>query len=268
MYRVILTVLATLLLFASLTAIDAQAADGGGDNATEEVQNRGDGPSNKIKQPGFVDIVFLSGPIAVLIWLLIFSSSFAMIALIVDGVLQTKRDKILPVHVVEGVRAALDEGDLGNAVAICEQNPGPLSNILMAGYSNITDGFDVVQDAVAAARDMESEKILQRINYLNLCGQIAPMLGLLGTVTGMVRAFGSLADAGAMKDQLLALAISGALWTTVAGLLISVPALLGFTIFKNLATKVLLETEATVLDLIKILRNAEVEDEDEEETYE
>ena len=189
-----------------------------------------------------------------------------MIALVVDGILQTKRDKILPVHVVEGVRASLDEGDLGNAVAICEQNPGPLSNILMAGYSNITDGFDVVQDAVAAARDMESEKILQRINYLNLCGQIAPMLGLLGTVTGMVRAFGSLADAGAMKDQLLALAISGALWTTVAGLLISVPALLCFTIFKNLATKVLLETEATVLDLIKILRNAEVEDED--ETYE
>ena len=74
MYRVILTVLATLLLFASLTAIDVQAADGGGDDATGEVQQRGDGASNKIKQPGFVDIVFLSGPVAVLIWLLIFSS--------------------------------------------------------------------------------------------------------------------------------------------------------------------------------------------------
>ena len=117
MYRVILTVLATLLLFASLTAIDVQAADAGEDNATGEVQKRSDDPSNKIKQPGFVDIVFLSGPISVLIWLLIFSSSFAMIALIVDGILQTKRDKILPVHVVEGVRAALDDGDLGNAVA-------------------------------------------------------------------------------------------------------------------------------------------------------
>ena len=197
---------------------------------------------------------------------MIFLTSFATLAFVVDGALNVQRGKMLPGHVVTGVRASLDGGDLGVSIAICEQNPGPLSNILMAGFTNISEGFEVVQEAVVKATDLESEKIMQRITYLNLRGQMAPMLGLLGTVTGMVSAFGSLATAsGPTKDKLLAMAISTALWTTVAGLLVSVPALLAFTIYKNLATKVLLESEATVLDLIKILRNAEVEDEGEEE---
>lgn len=221
-----------------------------------------------IAKQGFVQIISSGGPVGWLIWFLILVASFATIALIVDGAITTRREKILPANLVAGVRTALDEGDLGAAMATCEHNPGPLSNILITGFSNIADGYEVVQEAVASATDLESEKIMQRINYLNLCGQIAPMLGLLGTVTGMVQAFESLAVAtGPSRDRLLSLSISTALWTTVAGLLISVPALLAFTLYKNLATRVLLESEAMVLDLIKILRNAEVED-DEDDEYE
>ena len=75
-----------------------------------------------------------------------------------------------------------------------------------------------------------------------------------------IAAFAGLANAtGAAKAKLLAQSISTALWTTCIGLIIAVPALLFFTYYKNLATRILLETEATVLDLIKVLRNAEVE---------
>jgi biopolymer transport protein ExbB len=216
--------------------------------------------------PGFSDIVLKGGAVNLLIWLMIFTASIATLAFIIDGIMQVKRDKLLPTHVVEGVRASLDEGDLDGAIATCEENPGPLSTILIAGFDNIAEGFEVVQESVSAATDLESEKLMQRINYLNLCGQIAPMLGLLGTVTGMVKAFAGLASAtGAAKATQLANAISIALWTTVTGLLIAVPALLGFALCKNMATRILLETQATVLDLIKILRGAEVEDHDEEE---
>ena len=52
----------------------------------------------------------------------------------------------------------------------------------MVGFANITEGYEVIQEAVASATEIENEKLMQRINYLNLCGQIAPMLGLLGTV--------------------------------------------------------------------------------------
>ena len=77
----------------------------------------------------------------------------------------------------------------------------------------------------------------------------------------MVKAFSTLSSAtGAAKAALLAQSISTALWTTAIGLLIAVPALLAYTLVKNHATRILLEVEASVLDLIKVLRNAEVEE--------
>lgn len=217
---------------------------------------------------GFKEIVIGESVFSVnfLIWLMIFGTSFATVWFVIDSLITIKREKLLPDDVVEGVRDALTQGDLGAALETCEANPGPLSNILMIGFSNITEGYEVIQESVASSAEMEGEKLMQRVNYLNLCGQIAPMLGLMGTVTGMVAAFAGLASAsGAAKAQVLAMSISTALWTTCIGLLISVPALLAFTLIKNYATRILLETEATVLDLIKVLRNAEIEEDEDAE---
>jgi biopolymer transport protein ExbB len=212
--------------------------------------------------PGFWDIVYGGSVVNLLVWVLILITSIAALWLIIDAMIGIKREKLLPAHVIEGVRTALTAGDLGAALEACEASPSPISRILMAGFSNISEGYEVIQEAVASSADMETEKLMQRINYLNVCGQIAPMLGLLGTVVGMVLAFGNLATAtGAAKSRLLAQNISTALWTTVVGLLISVPCLLAFTLIKNNATRLILESEATVLDLIKVLRNAEIEQE-------
>jgi biopolymer transport protein ExbB len=209
---------------------------------------------------GFSDIIYGGSIVNLFIWILIFSTSIATMALIIDAFISIKRQKLLPDDLVEGVRESLNEGDLDSAIENCEANPGPLSNILMVGFSNITEGYEVIQEAVASSAEMENEKLMQRVNYLNLCGQISPMLGLLGTVVGMVKAFSGLAEAsGASKATILANAISTALWTTAVGLIIAVPALLAFTLAKNFATRMVLEIEATTLDLIKVLRNAEVE---------
>ena len=168
----------------------------------------------------------------------------------------------MPNAVITGVQDALSQGDLDAAVNTCDANPSTLSSILRTAFNNIEDGYDVVQQAVSSATDLESEKLMQKVNRLNVCGQIAPMLGLMGTVTGMVSAFAGLATTtGAAKSKVLAQSISTALWTTCVGLLISVPALLFYTYFKNNATRLLLESEAKVLDLIKVLRNVEVESE-------
>lgn len=210
--------------------------------------------------PTLWDVLYGGSIVNLLIWIGLFGTSFVMVWLAIDGFLIVKKEKLIPANVVTGVRDALSQGDLGTAIATCDANPGALSNILRAGFDNINDGYEVVQQAVSSSADLESEKLMQRVNYLNICGQIAPMLGLMGTVTGMVAAFAGLASAtGAAKAKLLAQSISTALWTTCIGLIIAVPALLFFTYYKNLATRLLLETEATVLDLIKVLRNAEVE---------
>lgn len=203
------------------------------------------------------DILYGGSIINLIIWIAIFGTSFAMIWFAVDCYMTVRSDKIMPPVLVEGVRQALANGDLDTAVATCQANPGSLSNILKEAFDNIYDGYEVVQQAVSSRSELENEKLMQRVNLLNICGQIAPMLGLMGTVVGMVLAFAGLASAtGAAKARVLANSISTALWTTCVGLLVSVPALLFFTYFRNTATRLLLESEATVLELIKPLRTA------------
>lgn len=257
------------IIFAvGFSSLPLLAQDGGGDGGAapaagvENADNAGgDEDAAPQLEGGFMTIVFGSGPVNTIVWLMIFATSAATLALIIDAFITVKKDKLMPDELVEGVRESLDEGDLDAAIESCEASPSPVSNILMIGFANITEGYEVIQEAVASATEIENEKLMQRINYLNLCGQIAPMLGLLGTVLGMVKAFAGLAGTtGAAKAALLATSISTALWTTAIGLLIAVPALLAFTLVKNYATRILLEIEASVLDLIKVLRNAEVEE--------
>lgn len=237
------------------TVLAEVPAEEGGDAAVEGATSTA---------PTFMQIVYNGSFVNLGIWLMIAATSFATLWFIVDGLIKIRRDKLLPAEVVEGVRDALSEGDLQAALDTCEANPGPVSRILLAGFGNISEGYEVIQESVGSAAELESEQLMQRVSYLNLCGQIAPMLGLMGTVVGMVFAFGTLGEGmqGALKTQMLARNISTALWTTCIGLLISVPALLSFTLIRNYATRLILESEATVLDLIKVLRNAEVEDED------
>jgi biopolymer transport protein ExbB len=237
----------------------AQDAAGGDGQAAEDT-----GEAAAATGVTFMKVVYGGSLVNLLIWLMIAATSFATLWFIIDGLIKIRREKLLPTDVVEGVREALSEGDLQAALDTCEANPGPLSRILLAGFGNISEGYEVIQESVGSAAELESEQLMQRVSYLNLCGQIAPMLGLLGTVVGMVFAFGTLGTGaqGAAKAQALAQNISMALWTTCVGLLISVPALLSFTLVRNYATRIILESEATVLDLIKVLRNAEVEDDD------
>ncbi|MFA4945195.1 MAG: MotA/TolQ/ExbB proton channel family protein [Lentisphaeria bacterium] len=243
-----------LLLVALLTAptLYAQEAAAEGGAAAAEF--------DATKATSFANVVFGGGIVNLLCWIALFSISAATLALVIDGLLAVKRPKLLPAELVEGVRDSLNRGDLSSAMQTCEVNPSPLSRILLTAFANIEEGYEVIQEAVTSSAEMENEKLLQRVNYLNVCGQLGPMLGLLGTVVGMVMAFAGLASAsGASRAAVLATAISTALWTTVVGLLVAIPALLAYTLLKNHATRIILEMEATVLDLIKVLRTAEVE---------
>jgi biopolymer transport protein ExbB len=200
------------------------------------------------------------GFMGILLWLLLALSSVAGVALIVDSFITIRGKKIAPETLIENVREAMEQGDVMKALECCEEEPGPLANILSSGFSNVQEGFEVIQDSVAVSADMESEKLLQRVNYLNVVGNLAPMLGLLGTVQGMIYAFSTLGsmEAGPAQQALLALNISMALTTTAAGLLVAVPAIGFFHYFRNRATNIILGMEALSMDLMKDLRNVEV----------
>ena len=213
-------------------------------------------PAAVEKSPGFFTIVFKSGAVGIFLWLLLFGSLGAMVWFIVDCAISVKTDKIMPEDLIADVTEAREEGDILKALGACEDEPGPMANILTAGFSNVEEGFEVIQESIASAAELESESLMQKITYLSVVGSLAPMLGLLGTVQGMIAAFANLAKAADTK--ILALNISQALYTTAFGLFVAIFSVLCFYIFRNKANQIILRMEGITIDLIKDLRNVEV----------
>jgi len=210
--------------------------------------------------PGFLTIILASGPVGIAIWAMLFGACGALIYFWTDCAMMINVKRVMPAALVTKVTQAMEEGDVFKALKHCEDEPGPLANILSAGFSNVDQGFETIQDMISAAAQMESEKLTSRVTYLNVVSNMGPLLGLLGTVHGMIFAFATLANtqAGAAQQAMLAINIAESLYCTAAGLLVAIPALGAFYYFKNLATRIVLGMEALTLDLVKSLRNVEV----------
>lgn len=206
----------------------------------------------------FAAVVFGCGALGIAIWLGLFGTLLSMIYFTIDCTLTVRSGRIIPPSLVMRVTESMGQGDVMKAMQHCKDEPGPMANILGAAFSHVEEGFDTIQEAVQVAADFESERLMQHISWLSVTASMSPMLGLLGTVQGMIMAFANLATGGAAQTGLLALAISQALWTTAAGLCVAIPAIGSFTVFRNLANRLTLRMQAITLDLIKDLRNVEV----------
>ncbi|MDD5706317.1 MAG: MotA/TolQ/ExbB proton channel family protein [Kiritimatiellae bacterium] len=200
-----------------------------------------------------------SGWLGTVLWLGLFGSAAAAVYFIVDCSILIKPQKIMAQTLVDKVTAAMAEGDVLKALKACESEPGPLASILSAGFSHVEEGYDIIQEAISTAADIETERLMQRLTWISVCANIAPMLGLLGTVQGMIMAFEGLAT-GAPDVGALALAISQALWTTAAGLCVAIPAVTFYFAIRNNANRIILRMQAMTFELIKDLRNVEVVD--------
>jgi biopolymer transport protein ExbB len=205
-------------------------------------------------------VINASGSIGLLIWLSLFAGFVALFYFVTECFILIRPQRIISQALVKKVTEAMQQGDVLKALNHCGEEPGPLANILRAGFSNVEEGFETIQDMVSAAADYESEALLQRVTYLNVVSNLGPLLGLLGTVHGMIFAFATLAtsQAGAAQQAMLAINIAESLYCTAAGLCMAVPALTFYYFFRNRATKIILRMEAMTMDLIKSLRNVEV----------
>jgi len=162
--------------------------------------------------------------------------SVSWFALVVYNTLKIKEHQFLQTEVVKQLQDPLDDLHIERAKALCEENPGTITNILGAGLDRIrSDEIDLVA-IEKAMEDKSTEEMagpFVYINYLNVIAGVSPMVGLLGTVIGMVKAFHSIAAEGMGKPELLAGNISEALITTATGLIIAIPALISYFYFKN-----------------------------------
>lgn len=215
-----------------------------------------DGTAETGNGGSFISVVADSGTIGISIWLMLFITSLVTCWLIVDAFLNVREAKLCPQTVVEGVKEGLNSGDVDSALSVCQEKQSMFSATIEACLTKIPKGFNSMHSAAGSVIEKEEERLMQKINYLNLCGAVAPMLGLLGTVTGMVSAFFTLGtSSGAEKAQLLALSISQALYTTAAGLIISVPALVAYNIFKNRATNIVIHVENNTSDILEEIKD-------------
>ena len=205
----------------------------------------------------FLSVVFKSGPLAFLLWLAHFGAAGAAVYFTVDCSITVRPVKIIPQVLIDAVNEAMAEGDVLKALQACDNEPGPLANVLSAGFSHVEEGFDVIEDAISTSADLETEKLMQKLTWLSVVGNLAPMLGLLGTVQGMIAAFETLGS-GTPDIGLLAGNISQALFTTAAGLTVAVPCVAFYYIFRNTANKIVLRMEALTMEMIKDLRHVEV----------
>lgn len=157
--------------------------------------------------------------------------SVLALAMTVERFISLKRDKILPPEFVAGIKDAFaGPDDIDKAVAYCEERPSPISNVFRAGVSRILHGAESVEKAIEDAGAREVDKLKRSLRPLSVIATVAPLLGLLGTVYGMISAFQSAAAMGVGKADRLATGIYEALVTTAAGLTLAIPVLVVYQI--------------------------------------
>jgi len=190
----------------------------------------------------FFEIVFSGGPIGVLIMLVLIGLSVLSVYLVSEQFLRLRKPLILPEGLADQVRQAIAAGRLGEADEACQARPSVLAFVLMHGISEAEGGWSAVEKALEDALAEQSARLFRRIEYLSVLANLAPMLGLLGTVVGMVLCFQQVANtqgnAGAAQ---LAEGIYQALVTTVAGLIIAIPSLGAFAILRNRVDELIAE---------------------------
>jgi len=164
---------------------------------------------------------------------LIIALSIVMVALIVQLLLLLRRGAVMPSGLAEEVHQALAQGKAVEAENICREHPSVLARMLSAGVDEIRIGYAAVEKAMEDAAIEQSARLLRRVEYLTTIGTVAPMLGLLGTVWGMILAFLEFEQKANPQVSELAPGIYRALVTTLFGLMVAVPAVSAYAIFRN-----------------------------------
>lgn len=168
--------------------------------------------------------------------------SFVFVALIVMNILTLRRSAIVPPELIEAFEAHLNEKRYQEAYDLAKSDDSFLGHVLSAGLGKLSQGYPQAIEAMQEVGEEETMKLEHRLGYIALIGTISPMVGLLGTVDGMVQSFQVIAQSSSQpKPSELADGISTALITTLVGLWLAIPAIAIFGIMRNQMARLTLE---------------------------
>ncbi|MCH2131326.1 MAG: MotA/TolQ/ExbB proton channel family protein [Pirellulaceae bacterium] len=168
--------------------------------------------------------------------------SFTLVALFVMNLLTARRENVVPLQLVEGFEAHLNEKQYQEAFDLAKSDESFLGQVLAAGLAKLSSGYQQAIEAMQEVSEEESMKLDHRLSYMALIGTISPMIGLFGTVYGMIKSFSTIAESVTQpKPSELAEGISTALFTTLVGLAIAIPAIAAYNILRNRVSRLVLE---------------------------
>ncbi|MDE0916161.1 MAG: MotA/TolQ/ExbB proton channel family protein [Planctomycetota bacterium] len=231
-----LTSLATPLVVAAFSATAALAQD-----AVKQAPSKSLG-----------EVLGDSGAIGMCIVLL----SVVALAVIIENFVSLNRDKLAPPELIDEIQALFEDEQYQEAMELCENEPNYFTRVCGAGIAKIGHSFATVEKAMEEMGDEESIKLHQKVGWLALIANVAPMMGLLGTVGGMVEAFNEIAaSSGGANPAQLASGISKALLTTMFGLIVALPVTAAFAFIRNRMVRNIIEVGAIVEDLFEHFRD-------------
>lgn len=208
--------------------------------ALPEAVNSLDAEADKASVPPTIfKMVFGGNKLGVFIVGLIIFLSIISVYFIIEHLLTITRNRLMPDAALSELEALIVHGEINKAIDLChqKQNYSLSTEVILAGlerYKSSEFGYAEYRSAVEEAGEDQTGKLYRRTEVLNVIGAIAPMLGLTGTVLGMIEAFTTIASLeGMARPQELAGGIGQALITTLLGLLVAIPTMVALSYFRN-----------------------------------
>jgi biopolymer transport protein ExbB len=177
----------------------------------------------------------------------------------IERLIALRRARVMPQHIVEVVESVQPGRDLSVAIDMCRRNPSVLADIVRAGLENAERPWEEMRDAVLDAGRQETPALERNLYWLQTVAQGAPLMGLLGTVFGMIQMFSATSLAGLGDAKTLSQGISQAMFTTAEGLCIGIPALFAYNYLAARSERYILDIEAYASRLAARLRPGNAE---------
>lgn len=165
-----------------------------------------------------------------------------------------RRRRIIIPEVASAVDTLTEASDFSVAYAVCERHPGPFANVVKAGLDHAGNNWEITRDVLLETGRQESVRLMRNLRVLETVAAVAPLLGLLGTVVGMIRVFAGISHVGLGDPTQLSGGISEAMVTTAAGLIVGIPALVAHNWLEGRAHGIVFEIEVYATRLLDLLR--------------
>ena len=182
--------------------------------------------------------------------------SLVAAVIIVERLIFFRRIRVDEEKMINRLRAALEKRHFEEAASICENNPAPITNLMKVGIDHRHFSETEIKESIMNAANLEIPGLERFLPALGTVAHIAPLLGLLGTVTGNIEAFGVLGQfAGGGDPMALASGIAEALLTTAAGIVVAIPAIIFYNSLVSRVNHIIIRLENRVSELLLLLKS-------------